>query len=165
MVRSFVHTGEVLSDRIVHILLLSGDLNVSLLVLPLDFSHYRVAPLDLEHLVSNLVELLHVASSEQVSKVLYVLEFIELFSYGKLLNLLLYLVGCPVPHRLLLRGLLLPLSQVLDLPLYLSLTEVLVRRSVYSPQGLCHILCCALSIGHVPEGTLLEVEMREYSTN
>ena len=165
MVRSLVHPGEVLSDRIVHILLLSGDLNVSLLVLPLDFSHYRVAPLDLEHLVSNLVELLHVASSEQVSKVLYVLEFIELFSYCKLLNLLLYLVGCPVPHRLLLRGLLLPLSQVLDLPLYLFFVKTRVGRLAYRLLCLCHVLCCGFKVGQVPEGALLKIEMCKNSTN
>jgi hypothetical protein len=52
------------------------------LVYPLDLGHHRVAPLDLEHLVGNLVELLHVASPEQVGEVLYVFEFIKLFSYG-----------------------------------------------------------------------------------
>ena len=85
MIRSLVDVFEVLSNHIVDIRLLSVDLDVSRLVLSLDLGHHRVAPLDLEHLVGNLVELLHIAPSEQVSEVLDVLQFIELFSNGKLL--------------------------------------------------------------------------------
>jgi hypothetical protein len=61
---------------------LSIYLDVSCLVLSLYFRHYRVAPLDLKHLISNLVELLHVATSKQVGEVLYVFKFVELLSYG-----------------------------------------------------------------------------------
>ena len=82
MIRSFVYISEVLCNRVVHIMLLCEDLDVTSLIYPLYLGHHRVAPLDLEHFVGNLVELLHVASPEQVGEVLYVFEFVELLSYG-----------------------------------------------------------------------------------
>jgi hypothetical protein len=75
------------------------------------------------------------------------------------------LISSPVPHRLLLGGLLLPLSEVLYLLLYLYLIEVRVGRLTNGSSRLCHILCCDLSIGHVPEGALLKIEMCKNSTN
>ncbi len=85
MVWSLVHVCEVLSNHTINIRLLSVYLDVSCLILSLDLGHHRVAPLDLEHLVGNLVELLHLTPSEQVSEVLDIFQFIELFSNGKLL--------------------------------------------------------------------------------
>ena len=81
MIRSLVHTSEVLCNRVVHIMLFCEDLDVTFLIYPLYLGHHRVAPLNLEHFVGNLVELLHVASPEQVGEVLYVFEFVELLSY------------------------------------------------------------------------------------
>jgi hypothetical protein len=43
------------------------------------------------------------------------------------------------------------------------LVEVLIGRFSYGCEGLCHVLCCALSIGHVPEGPLFEIEVSIYS--
>ena len=66
MVRSLIHPSEVLSNRVVYIMFLSVDLDVTCFVLLLNLGDHRVAPLDLEHLVGNPVELLHVPISEQV---------------------------------------------------------------------------------------------------
>ena len=165
MIRSLVYVFEVLSNHIVDIRLLSVDLDVSRLVLSLDLGHHRVAPLDFEYLVGNLVELLHLTPSEQVSEVLYVLHLIKLLSNGKLLFLFMYLIAFPVPYRLHLRELFMSLFDALNLFLHFSLIEVLVCGLPYSRIVLCHVLRCALSIDHVSEGALLKIEVSINSTN
>jgi hypothetical protein len=64
MIRSFVYISEVLCICVVRIMLFCEDLDVTTFVYPLYLGHHRVAPLDLEDFVGNLVELLRLTSSE-----------------------------------------------------------------------------------------------------
>ena len=96
MVGSLVYNTKVLCYRVVNLCLLSDDFNVPCHIFSLHLCYHRVAPLNLKYLVSNLIELFYLTPSDQVGKVLYVFDIIELLCYSKFLLFFMYLIACSV---------------------------------------------------------------------
>ena len=64
MVRSSVDPSKVLGDGSLNLLTLFEDFRLTVLVLPLHFRDDWVVPLDPQHFVGYLIELLHVPFSQ-----------------------------------------------------------------------------------------------------
>ena len=145
---SFVYFFKVLG----YCLLYKGSILYGLFIAFCTFSQlpdHRVIGPDHEDSISNLIELLHIASSQQVSQLFHVKPSVELLRYCQLLLLIEYLRSGPVSNNF--KGELLLMLQLVLLPLQLIqfylVVEVLISGSCNRASLFQHAIYRFLLIG------------------
>ena len=99
MVGSLVDLLEVTRNHLLDLLAVFEDLRFPNFRLPFDSNHHWMVPLYSQDLVCHLVELLHLAVTQQLAKVLDILSFLERSSNRELLLFLFCVVAIVLPDR------------------------------------------------------------------
>jgi hypothetical protein len=99
VVGSLVHLFKVTRNHLLDLLAVFEDFRFPTIRLPFDSSHHRMVPLNSQDLVYHLVELLHLAVTQQLAKVLDIFSFLERTSNREFLLFLFCVVAIVVPNR------------------------------------------------------------------
>ena len=147
---------KVLGDCSFDMLSLFEDFCVATQSITLHLGHHWVAPLDPHVLVGDIIEVLHLAVSQQLAKLLDASGVVEFASNCQFLLLLLHLILCTVSDRYMPSThllLLLPLKLLHFLCHHIAM-DVLVCWFVDCSTCVEHALCCRLHAHELPQVAL-----------
>jgi hypothetical protein len=136
----FVDLSKVFGYYLFHLGTVFEDFWFSSIIVPFYSRNYRMISLDSKNFIGNLIELLHLAFSQQCTEVLYVLSFFEYSGDHEFLLVFFDLVPVMVPYRYMLPTFLLLLCLELQSLSDCLFWDIFICRLSYSTLTSHHVL-------------------------